>query len=308
MILTLEALAVLDAIDRHGSFAKAAQALARVPSALTYQVRKLEDELDVLLFDRRGHRARLTPAGADLLAQGRHLLDAAAAVEARVRRFGSGWEPELRIVVDTLLDPARLNGALADFYAEQGDLPGGGTAVRITGEVLTGTWEALSSGRADLAIGVGTAASSGDGLAARPLGEVRFVFAVSPRHPLARAPEPLPAERIQRHRAVAVGDTARTLPRFSTGLLTGQDVLTVPSMRAKLAAQVAGLGCGFLPEFAARPEVKAGRLVLKAVEATRAPVLTHYAWRAQGAGRALRWFLKRLEDPRLRRALLSGWG
>ena len=45
MRLTLDALAVLDAIDRRGSFAAAAEELHRVPSAVTYQVQKLEEDL-----------------------------------------------------------------------------------------------------------------------------------------------------------------------------------------------------------------------------------------------------------------------
>jgi DNA-binding transcriptional LysR family regulator len=53
-VLTLEALQLVDAIARRGSFAGAAAELGRVPSAITYAVRKLEDDLDVLLFDRRG--------------------------------------------------------------------------------------------------------------------------------------------------------------------------------------------------------------------------------------------------------------
>ena len=77
MHLTLEALQILDIIDRKGSFASAASALGRVPSALTYTIRKLEDDLDLLLFDRRGHRAKLTSAGRELLLEGRHLLRAA---------------------------------------------------------------------------------------------------------------------------------------------------------------------------------------------------------------------------------------
>jgi len=63
MRLTLDALTVLDAIDRKGSFAAAAEELHRVPSAMTYAVQKLEEDLDALLFDRRGHRAQLTEAG-----------------------------------------------------------------------------------------------------------------------------------------------------------------------------------------------------------------------------------------------------
>ena len=90
MNLTLESLLILDMIDRKGSFAAAAVALDRVPSALTYSVRKLEDDLDVLLFDRRGHRAQLTPAGLQLLQEGRHLLLAANDLEQRVKRTATG--------------------------------------------------------------------------------------------------------------------------------------------------------------------------------------------------------------------------
>ena len=75
--LTLEALRVMDAIDRRGSFAAAADELGRVPSALSYTMQKLEEELDVVLFDRSGHRTKFTNVGRMLLARGRVLLEAA---------------------------------------------------------------------------------------------------------------------------------------------------------------------------------------------------------------------------------------
>ena len=78
--LSIEALEVIDAIARKGSFAAAAEALYRVPSALTYTVQKLESDLGVQLFDRSGHRATLTEAGAELLKEGRYLLEAAHAL------------------------------------------------------------------------------------------------------------------------------------------------------------------------------------------------------------------------------------
>lgn len=92
MQLTLESLQVIDAIDRKGSFSAAANELGRVPSTLTYAVRKLKDDLDVLLFDRSGHRASLTPAGRLLLDEGRHLLRSADMLSMRVRKVASGWE------------------------------------------------------------------------------------------------------------------------------------------------------------------------------------------------------------------------
>lgn len=300
MKLSLDALQVLDAIDRRGSFATAAEELFRVPSAITYTVQKLEQDLDVALFDRRGHRAVLTPAGLELMQQGRHLLRAAGELECRVKRLATGWETDLRIAFDVLIRVERFLPVLADFYSEQS-----GTRVRLSGEVLGGTWDALVSGRADIAIGVSGEAPPGGGYAVRPLGTVEIVFAVAPSHPLAALPEPLTREQILAHRAVAVGDTSRNQPARSVGLLSGQDVLTVPSLEAKIAAQVAGLGCGYLPRFAAMVEAGARRLVIKEVEEHKPEGLMGYAWRPVEKGRALRWFLKRLEDPGVRASLLG---
>lgn len=137
----LEALEALDAIERQGSFAAAARHLHRVPSALTYTVQKLEQDLDALLFDRRGHRAVLTDAGRALLEEGRHLLAAAGSLECRVRQVAKGWEAELVIAVNDLLPRAPLYDLLAAFYAEHRE-----TRIRLVTEILTGCWDALASG------------------------------------------------------------------------------------------------------------------------------------------------------------------
>src|SRR5438045_4179760 len=108
MRLTLESIQVLDAIARKGSFAAAAAELFRVPSAMTYTVQKLEQDLGIVLFDRSGHRAKLTAAGQELLKEGRHLLRAAVDLECRVKRIATGWEAELNIAYDDILPIARL--------------------------------------------------------------------------------------------------------------------------------------------------------------------------------------------------------
>ena len=302
--LSLDAIEVLDAIDRRGSFAAAADELHRVPSALTYSVQKLESDLDVLVFDRRGHRAALTPAGRELLDQGRHLLRAAGELEHRVKRLATGWETELRIACDDMIDVSSLLPLVAAFYRDNGS-ERTATRIRLSYEVLGGTWDALASGRADLVIGMSGDAPGSGGCSVRPLGTIDFVFAVAPSHPLASMPEPLRHEQIQAYRAVAVGDTSRTLAPRSVGLLSGQDVLTVPDLESKVAAQVAGLGCGYLPKFAALIEVGARRLTVKAVEGSKPEANYAYAWRTDNKGRALRWFLHRLEAPEIHASLLG---
>ncbi len=299
MKLTLDALQVMDAIERLGSFAAAAAELHRVPSALTYSVQKLEQDLDVALFDRSGHRARLTPAGRELMQEGRQLLRAAGELECRVKRVATGWETELRIVLDIMIPAPQLFPLIAQFYAEES-----GTRIRLVYEVLAGTWDALVSGRADLALGVSGEVPAGGGYAIRMLGYKDFVFAVTPTHPLAALPEPLKHEQILAHRAIAIGDSSRNLPPRSVGLLTGQDVLTVPDLESKVAAQLAGLGCGYLPAHAAAPLIKAERLVAKEVDEIKPAGNLYYAWRSREKGNALRWFLQRLEDQDVRASLL----
>ncbi len=300
MRLTLDALTVLDAIDRRGSFASAAEELHRVPSAITYAVQKLEEELDVLLFDRRGHRAQPTPAGRELLNEGRRLLDAAAELEGRVKRVATGYEVELRIVVTDMIPLERLQPLLHEFYREQC-----GTRLRLLTEVYGGTWDALASGRADVSIGVTAEGPAGGGYQTRLLGVVQWAFMVAPTHPLAQAPEPVPPEEILKHRAIAAADSSRNLPPRTSGLLTGQDVLAVPDIYRKIEFQRAGLGVGYLPLHLTRDDVAAGRLVIKRVMESRENLPMYIAWRTGRRGKALNWFLDRFEDKNLLAGLLA---
>ena len=300
MRLTLEALQVLDAIDRKGSFAAAAEDLHRVPSAVTYSVRQLEDGLGIEIFDRRGHRAVLTSAGRELLAEGRRLLQAASDLECRVQQVAKGWESELRIAVDTLIGVEKLFRIAAEFYEQAS-----GTRLRLLHEVLGGTWDALASGRADLAVGAPGAPPAGRSYETRKLGPVQMLFVAAPFHAICKDARPLTDEIIQRHRAVSIADTSRLLAPRTVGLLTGQDTLSVPTLEAKAAALVAGLGVGFLPRWIAEREALGGRLALLdvAVPGPNADALV--AWRPGQEGNALKWFVKRFEDPLVAAELLS---
>ena len=331
-VLTPEALTMMDVIARNGSFAGAARELGKVPSSLTYSVRQLEDALDVLLFDRRSRQARLTAAGEELLVEGRRLLAQMDAVAHRVKRVATGWESQLSIVVDGVLSRTTILELCEAFYALDASAAppaarspalasgrGPVTRLRLRTEVMAGTWEALANGQADLAIGVGFERSLSAGFQLRELGELLFVFAVAPHHPLAGAAAPISDAELLRHRAVAVADSAHRVAPLTFNLLPGQDVLTVSSMQLKIEAQLRCMGCGFVPESLVREHIDAGRLVVKPVQrATQQPRLG-YAWRTpdadiRGAGRkpqiglALRWWLGQLESAATRNALLHRHG
>lgn len=290
--ISLDALQILDAIDRRGSFAAAGAELFRVPSTISYTVSKLEQDLGVLVFERLGPKVKLTLAGEELLREGRYLLKAAQDLEHRVRRVASGWETELAIDLELLFAPLALKDDIVDFYRVADR-----TRLRFLNDALAGTWEALLDRRADLLVGATASGPSGGGYMLQAMGTVEFVFAVAPSHPLAAVDKPLGKAELHGHRAIVVADSARKVPPRTVGLLFGQDSLTVPDMRSKYDLQVAGMGFGYLPEPYARHALATGLLVRKeTVEPT--PSETFYmAWRTGDDGAALRWWIDRLSRP-----------
>lgn len=290
MKLSLEALQILDAIDRRGSFAGAAKVLYKVPSTISYTVARLEADLGVQLFERAGPKATPTEAGRELLKEGRHLLRAAQELEVRVRRVASGWESEFALGLDALFPVALLAEDIAAFYTVADS-----TRLRLVSESLSGTWEALLDRRADLLVAAGEGPSGG-GYVVEPLGSLRFVFVVAPAHPLAGRAR-VDAAELALHRAVAVSDSAKRLLPRTVGLQSTQDVLGVPDMQGKFALQCAGLGCGFLPEPCARPAIAAGRLVAVEVEEPKPDEGFFLAWRTGEQGEALAWWQRRLRAP-----------
>lgn len=296
--LSLESLEVLDAIARKGSFAAAAESLFRVPSAVTYTVRKLEQDLGVSLFNRSGHRAELTTAGAELLHEGRHLLNAANELEQRVKRVASGIETELAIAVSDVFNIAAIFPVLDKFYAQNL-----GTRLKLLREVYGGSWDALLNGRADIALGAPGDAPPGAGYVAKPIGTLQFLYAVAPQHPLAGLPEPLQNQDIMRYRSVSAADSSRNLTPRTSGILSGQDVLTVPDMPAKLQAQIAGLGAGYLPRRLAEHYAATGQLIIKQVAEPKPEVTSFLAWRTNG-GKAQQWLVREFQQLDLNDMLL----
>ena len=307
-VLTPDALSMLQTVQSAGSFAAAARTLGLVPSALTYRVRQIEDALDVRLFDRSSRQAKLTAAGEELLREGTRLLADMDSIANRVKRIATGWESEFTLAVDAILDERTVMELCEAFLNLKAP-----TRLRLRNETLMGTLEALTSGQADLALGVANMPASNGAtlrLQSQAIGSVRFVFAISPHHPLANAPEPLSDAIIGQHRAIAVADSTPSGNAMSVGLLAGQEVFTVPTMNAKIDAQARGLGVGFLPESKIQSLLGQGFLVSKIVSRPTRLAQLSYVWRAparqqEPLGRALQWWLKQLESQTTRSALMA---
>ena len=286
--ISLDGLIVLDAIDKKGSFSAAAESLFRVPSALTYTVQKLESDLGTKLFERKGQRAELTLVGQLVLRQGREILAATSRLEEAVRQLETGWESSLTLAIDTVVPDLPLLQLIGEF-TELGKQ----VAVNISEESLGGGWDALYSGRADIAIGVTGERPKGQYHVVE-MGELEFVFALNPAHPLAQHRDPIPTEALLQFPSIVVADSSTALAQRSSGLFDSRQVIRVPNMQTKIKAQQLGLGVGYIPKHLILDALATGALVACQVEIPRPAQKVFMAWRKDKEGKAQAWFTERL--------------
>lgn len=286
--ITLDAIRVLEMIHQKGSFAAAAEALFKVPSAITYTMQKLEADLGVVIFDRSAKRAVLTAAGKLVLEEGSALLQASNRLEEKVHQLESGWEASLIIAKDTIVSDRQLFDIIGRFCELDKQVE-----ITVVEEVLGGGWDALHTKRADIAIGLTGELPKGQ-FSVHPMGEVEFVFAVASDHPLANFIGLIEPQHIKQYPSIVVADSSRTLPGRSSGIFDSKQSIRVGSMQSKIQAQLQGVGVGFLPLHMIKNHLAEGKLIAKACTIPRPNIPVYLAAEKSKQGKALTWFCQQL--------------
>ncbi len=285
--ITLEALHILDAIERRGSFAAAANELNRAPSSLSYQIQKLEQDLDIMIFDRSGHKANFTDAGKLILERGRAILSATEKLVNDATLLANGWELDITLAFDGIIPIANffpLVEALGNVSK---------TRVRLQEDILAGGWESLAADRADLLICPKIDTLPQD-VKAEPLGTMEMMWVAASDHYVHKRSGEFDDEARQKYRAIAIADTARDQPAMSVNILEKQPRLTVTNFNAKCQALVNGLGIGTLPKHVAEPLIAQGKL--KKIEGSQGiDMEIIMAWRRNKIGEAKSWCIQYLK-------------
>lgn len=287
--ITLEALHILDAIERRGSFAAAANELDRAPSSLSYQIQKLEQELDITLFDRSGHRANFTHAGRLILEQGRHILSATEKLVHEASLLANGWELDLCVAFDGIIP-------IANFFPMVNELGQiSKTRVRLQEDILMGGWESLTTGRADLLIAPRLETMPPE-LKSEILGTMSIVWVAASDHYVhKRSADDFEETTRQKYRVIAIADTAREQPALSINILYKQPRLTVTNFNAKCQALLAGLGIGTLPKQVAQEWIAQGKL-RQIMNSPETEIELVMAWRRNQFGEAKSWCTQYLKQ------------
>src|SRR5438128_1354004 len=248
--ITLEQWQALQAIVDHGSYARAAEAMHKSQSAVTYAVQKVQSLLGVSAFEIRGRKAVLTEAGQVLYRRARTLVEEAVALERGAAGMTPDWKPELRLAVEAIFPTWLLLRCLAEFAETRPD-----TWIELYETVLGGTDEALLQGQVDLAI----TSHIPPGFLGDPLLRLRFIAVAHPDHPLHRLGRELTHRDLRRHRQLVIRDSGSQRTREG-GWLGAEQRWTVSNKATSIRAASMGLGFAWYPEENIREELSAGRL------------------------------------------------
>ncbi len=256
--ITIEALEALDAIDRRGSFAKAAEELNKATSAVSYIVQKLEEQLDIALFQRQGRRSVLTPAGQLVLAEGREILQITARLANKAKEVATGWEPRITIAIESLVSYPRFFDALHVFLREHPSIE-----IDVCECVLNGGWEALDQDRVDLIVGSPGPIPLQKGYRAIPITPIELVPVIAANHEMAKLiTETKETEaQLAKLRRVITHDTSISDVARSAGLSSDGSHFYVQTIDQKVEAIRAGIGIGHLPRQRIQALLSHGELI-----------------------------------------------
>ena len=285
---TVEQWAVLAAVVDEGGFGRAAEALGRSQSAVSYTLKQLESQLPVAALDHSGRRAQLTEHGTTLLRRARALVDELQSLEALAANLAAGWETEIRIAVDLIFPPALLYEALSAFAPTCRN-----TRLEIVESVLSGTTESLLRREVDLAV-VGLLPAGFLGTRLMP---IEFIAVAHPAHPLNALGRPLGLSDLKGHRQIVVRDSG-SKRRLDAGWLGAEERWTVSHLKTSIEMLKNGLGFAWVPREHIWPELEAGTLkpLLLTEGGTRATDLSLVFADRDSAGPATRALASQLTE------------
>ncbi|MDB5954323.1 LysR substrate-binding domain-containing protein [Ramlibacter sp.] len=175
--MTLTELKYIVAVAREKHFGRAAEACFVSQPTLSVAIKKLEDELEVKLFERSASEVAVTPLGDEIVRQAQSVLEQAAAIKEIAKRGKDPLAGPLRLGVIYTIGPYLLPDLVRQAIARTPQMP-----LMLQENFTVRLLEMLRTGEIDCAIMAEPFPDTG--LAIAPLYDEPFMVAVPSTHPL----------------------------------------------------------------------------------------------------------------------------
>lgn len=258
--MTHEQLLVLQAIVTEGTFRGAAQRLHKSQSAISHTLKKLENEVDLVLLSREEYRPTLTAAGDVFYRQATRVLHQMQQLSSTAKNLSANQEAEVFLAV-TATYPIK---PLLKIIAETGqDYPT--THIRLSTESMGGPIERLLRDDADIIIATMDGVPV-DQVEAIPFSTVTIIPVAHPEFEPACSQHMKTINEMQSYIQVVVSGSSSSAFSQSRDLLPGGLRWTVSDFSAKKEILLAKIGWGGMPEHLIKQELERGELVALNVE------------------------------------------
>jgi LysR family transcriptional regulator for metE and metH len=256
MELEIRHLKLVQAIATEGGMTKAANRLHLTQSALSHQLKEIEERLNAPLYLRLKRKLILTEAGQKLLQSAERVLQDLSQTEDNIRRLASGQTGSLRISTQCNTCYHWLPSMLTLFHKTFPDVD-----VQIVVEATHHPLEALLDGKLDLAIAYTKLQDKT--LSYSRLFKDELIAVVSPQHPLAGKPYVTPqdfAEYPMIVYSVPIEENLIFQKVLNPAGVMPAKIYKVMLTEAILEMIKAGIGIGVLAKWAVEPNLKSGNL------------------------------------------------
>lgn len=244
--MTIDQVLVFHTIIKTGSFKSAAAELNKTQPAISFSIKKMEEELSVELFDRSGYRPILTKEGVALWERSQNLIQGMHEVENLAQSFRNKEEPEISLSVDGI---SPLPSLLSLFKKFGDRYPN--TKLNLSLDILSGVEQKVLSREA--LFGITHFYSEVNSLETITITSIEMVPVINSEIEINSEEELLGIDQI------VVSDKNKA-GKASFGLLNGGKKWYLTESNFKREIILAGLGWGHLPSHTIREEVKQGKL------------------------------------------------
>lgn len=248
---SLEHLRMLVVTVDTGSFSACARKLGKVQSAVSQGIAALEDDLNIVLFDRSTRKPTLTTEGARILAFARSILLQVDDLETAANAIHDGEEALVRLAIDKALSLPKIHDILGDFEAR---FPTTGIALISTASPDIG--RIVKNGRADIGI-IFSEVDLDKELDHCFIGNLPFYAVCSHSHPLGNLEHVHSMDLLQHRQIMLQGEIGGGLdlfPKMSTLVWHANDFHTISTM------VIAGFGWAYVPAHFIDDPAFSGRL------------------------------------------------
>jgi DNA-binding transcriptional LysR family regulator len=248
--MTLDQLKVLCAVIETGSFSAAAEKLNRVQSAVSIAIKKLEESLDIKIFDRDAYRPQLTEAGIEIHRQALTILKQTDFLNYTAEQLAIGEESEIAIAIDGICPLDLITHNLKSFKDDHPHV-----RIQLYIEYL-GSMERLNQGTIDLAFT--QVLDWPTWIDAIPLVEIPYLPVVAADHPLAVNCNNVKQD-LEKFTQIVVSSSQKT--SLSVNVMQQATIWHVGDFSSKRQLIKEGFGWGYMPQHMIDTDLKKNKLV-----------------------------------------------